>query len=139
MSRAASLVSTFLLASFFLASLALAQGAGQAGGQQPSEQRGFNADTAYQLGDIDHINLFNGALTLTVPLGPSYPVGPNFAFQLTLVYTSNGWDHEDATCNFNGMTQHYQVPIPEPNANAGFGWRVLPGLHQIGEHSNTAQ
>ncbi len=95
--------------------------------QFPSQQRGLNADTAYQIGDIDHINLFNGGLTLTVPIGQSYPVGPNLSFQLSLVYSSNGWDHKKADCDDGDGIHRYSIPIQEPQTNAGFGWRIQPG------------
>ena len=96
--------------------------------QQPaSQQRGLAADTAYQLGEIDHINLFNGGLTLRIPMGSSYPVGPNLSLGLTLTYSSNGWDYDDAVCTDMNGTHRYHVPVPSPHTNAGFGWRILPG------------
>jgi hypothetical protein len=94
--------------------------------QYPSQQRGLSADTAFQVGAIDHVNLFNGGLTLTLPLGPSYPVGPNLSYGLTLSYSSNGWDYEDAVC-LDGMVNRYSIPIESPHTNAGFGWRIVPG------------
>ena len=96
--------------------------------QQPaSQQRGLAADTAYQIGEIDHINLFNGGLTLRIPMGSSYPVGPNLSLGLTLTYSSNGWDYDDAVCTDMNGTHRYHVPVPSPHTNAGFGWRILPG------------
>jgi RHS repeat-associated protein len=94
--------------------------------QYPSQQRGLSADTAFQVGAIDHVNLFNGGLTLTLPLGQSYPVGPNLSYALTLSYSSNGWDYEDAVC-LDGMINRYSIPIESPHTNAGFGWRIVPG------------
>lgn len=79
-----------------LAALLATSGAQPASAQQvPNQQRGLSADTAYQVGDIDFVNLFNGGLTLRIPLGQTYPVGPNLSYGLSLSYSSNGWDYEE--------------------------------------------
>ena len=98
--------------------------------QFPSQQRGLSADTAYQLGVVDQVNLFNGGLSLQVPLGSSYPVGPTLSFSLALTYNSIGWDFdEDVQCfdPMEGQLHTYDLPIESPHTNAGFGWRVLLG------------
>ncbi|MCP5111507.1 MAG: hypothetical protein GY953_11800 [bacterium] len=42
-------------------------------------------------------------MTLRIPLGSPYPVGPNLGFGLTLTYSHNGWDYDDAVCtDMNG-------------------------------------
>ena len=100
--------------------------------QFPSQQRGLSADTAFQIGAVDHVNLFNGGLTLTLPLSQTYPVGPNLSYSLILSYSSNGWDYEDAEC-LDGMIQRYHVPIQSPHTNAGFGWRLTPGKLSVAD------
>ncbi|MEE8507949.1 MAG: hypothetical protein V3T07_02695, partial [Myxococcota bacterium] len=109
--------------------------------QFPSQQRGLSADTAFQIGAVDRVNLFNGALTLTIPLGQSYPVGPNLSYGLTLSYSSNGWDYEDAECfdTGQGMTVDYSIPLESPHTNAGFGWRIVPGKLITVDELPTAQ
>jgi len=57
--------------------LAPARGSPVAAQQFPSQQRGLLADTAYQSGDLDTVNLFNGNLSVALPLGQPYPVGPS--------------------------------------------------------------
>ncbi|MEM9552698.1 MAG: RHS repeat-associated core domain-containing protein [Acidobacteriota bacterium] len=93
--------------------------------EPPAARRGLSADTAYQLGDLDHVNLFNGALTVTLPIGQSYPVGPSFSYQLVLAYASNGWDQDED----NGCIDRpsYSLPIDDPRATAGFGWTLHLG------------
>src|SRR5258708_21365214 len=54
--------------------------------------RGFNPEGLYQFGNVDSINLFNGNLILTLPIGQSYPVTSSFGYQLTLTYNSKAWD-----------------------------------------------
>ena len=40
----------------------------------PNTAGGFPVDQSFHVGDIDSVNLFNGSLTLTLPIGPSFPV-----------------------------------------------------------------
>ena len=37
-------------------------------------------------------------MSLTIPLGHTYPVSPNLSFGLTLTGSSNGWDFDDDSC-----------------------------------------
>ncbi|MEM8962984.1 MAG: hypothetical protein AAGD38_15990, partial [Acidobacteriota bacterium] len=103
---------------FFVASVA-AQG-------PPSWERGTGADTAYAVTDIESMNLFNGNLALSLPLGISYPVGPDLSYSFSATTSSNSWTVVPASCN--GI--HYSVPMPQPHANAGFGWAVHLGKLQ---------
>src|SRR5262245_66599294 len=48
--------------------------------------------SAFHHAELDSINLYNGALTVPIALGPSYPVGPRLRHQLTLVYGSRVWE-----------------------------------------------
>ena len=51
----------------------------------PNTQGGVDVAQGLQLGDVDSVNLFNGALTVAVPIGIRFPVNGNFSYQLTLV------------------------------------------------------
>lgn len=53
----------------------------------PTQERGFQAEKAFHVGDFDTVNLFNGNLVLTIPIGSSYPVGGGLSYGLTLVYS----------------------------------------------------
>ena len=53
-------------------------------------ERGFAAGKAYQVGDIDSINLFNGGLGLQIQLGKPYNVGEAFSYSLALTYSPLG-------------------------------------------------
>jgi hypothetical protein len=55
----------------------------------PPLERGFHADSSFQMGDIDNIDLFRGSLELVIPIGNSYPVGGNLSYQLKLAYHSD--------------------------------------------------
>lgn len=111
----------------------------RAHGVDSSTERGFVAGKAYDLGRLDSVNLFSGNLTLTVPVGPSYPVGPSFSYQLNLVYNSQLWDyfnHVDclvyvSTPTWFGLAAEDEncltVGRPDWLANAGLGWRLTLG------------
>jgi len=50
-----------------------------ASAEHPNHAQGFRPENTYELGAIENVNLFNGNLTLTIPIGPSYPVGPGLS------------------------------------------------------------
>jgi RHS repeat-associated protein len=115
MSRRAFLLSLIL---FMLASALRAD-------DHPHTARGFAADKAFHVGDIDSVNLFNGNLTLTIPLGGSYPAGGSLSYGLTLVYNSNVWDFQERADDSTGTT--YQQGLPQRTHNSGLGWLLTLG------------
>jgi len=120
--------------SLAIALLALA-GTGRAQ-QFPSQARGLGAEIAYQGGQVGRVNLFNGGLTVPLPIGQRYPVGPALSYGITLVYTSNVWDHELQTCTTASGTEQYYLPEVDPETNAGAGWRIQLGkLFQAKRHN----
>ena len=62
----------------FLRALALAAPA--AAEVHPNTAPGFPGEQSFHVGEIDNVNLFNGALTLAIPLGPTYPVNGGYSF-----------------------------------------------------------
>lgn len=89
--------------------------------QHPNQSRGFTGGT-FQPGSIDNVSLFNGSLSLTIPIGQSYPVGGNFSYRLALSYNSNLWDYE--TVIDGGI---YTEAEPHEQFNSGFGWLLTLG------------
>lgn len=87
----------------------------------PSQERGFQAEKAFHVGDFDTVNLFNGNLVLTIPIGGSYPVSSALSYGLTLAYNSNVWDYQE---DDNGV---YNQALPNRHSNAGLGWRLSLG------------
>ncbi len=57
--------------------------------EHPNVAKGFAADQVYRFGDLDHVNLFNGGLNLALPIGGTFHVNGNLAFQLVLTNSSN--------------------------------------------------
>ncbi|MCB1037050.1 MAG: hypothetical protein KDD47_24700, partial [Acidobacteria bacterium] len=128
------LVSWLQLAS--AAGPSFAQGGGDPVGaaQSPVEARGTAVNSAFQFGGVDNVNLFNGNLNLTIPLGGGLPAGGPSSYGLTLVYNSNIWEYawnctETVTVPGGGtqeMERFYKAP--DPLTNAGLGWSVNPGM-----------
>jgi RHS repeat-associated protein len=91
----------------------------------PNSDRGFSPERSYQVGDVDNVNLFNGNMVITLPLGSSYPVGGGLSYGLTLVYNSNVWDFQQREDFSSGVT--YTQGFPSRWDNAGLGWNVSLG------------
>ncbi len=108
-----------LLPVLFLLFPAISHGAQQ----HPTSERGFTPEKAYAFGDIDHVSLYNGALTLTLPIGPTYRVGRGLSYSLTLVYNSKLWDWE-IEC---GTGNCDSVAWANRDSNSGLGWQLSLG------------
>jgi RHS repeat-associated protein len=87
--------------------------------QSPALEKGFSPEKLYSFGNIDAINTFNGNLTLSLPLGPSYPVNAGLAYGLSLSYNSKVWDYE----TYGGLTR----ALPNRRSDAGLGWLLSLG------------
>ena len=87
--------------------------------QDPVAQRGFAPEKLYSFGNLDSVNLFNGNLTLTIPIGSPSTVNGALSYGLTLVYNSKVWDFLD----LGGLLR----ADPSRTANAGMGWRLSLG------------
>jgi RHS repeat-associated protein len=76
-----SLVGFFL---FFAGAILLAQ---HGPDDDPDSAPGY-VNNVFHSSSVDSINLYNGQLTLPIPVGSSYPIGPNLKFQALLSYNS---------------------------------------------------
>ena len=135
MRPSSSLSPSLLVLAALLLSLAGPMPAPAQDGPTPNLARGVSADTVYQTDDFGTINLFNGNLTVAVPLGGRYPVGADFDWGLSLVYNASAWDFEREHCfgpegpgvNPPQVRKDYQVAVPDPLSNAGLGWSLSLG------------
>ncbi len=89
----------------------------------PTQARGFATSNTFQTTGIDNVNLFNGNLVITIPLGQSYPLGGGLSYGLTLVYNSHLWDFREE----ESFGQVYTRADPVRRSNAGLGWRLSLG------------
>ena len=136
-----------LLRSFTHGLLALALAAGvHAQTADPNTERGITPGKAYSAGEPDTVNLFNGNLNLTIPVGQTYHAGGTLSYGLNLYYGSNGWEHGQRNvdvymtgdcsgpldpypvpCAGAPYTYHYAWSFPSRRSNAGLGWILSLG------------
>jgi RHS repeat-associated protein len=104
--------------------------AGQALAQSGGPGFSFDPDDRVRAGaGLDSISPYSGALSLAIPIGPVYQVGPGLSFQLRLYYSSRVWAP--------GLWQLWPINCgsggtctPEPNMlldgdpALGLGWRL---------------
>lgn len=100
--------------------------------QHPNLVRGFDPEKVYQFGDFDNINLLNGNVVLTIPIGGSYPVGgfgaAGFSYGLTLVYNSKVWDFKNEIFFDPPEGDRWATKsLPNRRSNAGMGWSLSLG------------
>ncbi|MEL7059566.1 MAG: RHS repeat-associated core domain-containing protein [Acidobacteriota bacterium] len=97
--------------------------------QLPHNERGFQSAGKYDFQDIDQVNLHNGNLSVTLPIGQRYSAGGDHSYGLTLVYNSKLWDWSLENANCGIPTTPSREPIAEiaSDSNAGLGWRLSLG------------
>lgn len=105
--------------------------AGRTLAQKPSStELGFQPGKLYDFSEVDSVNLYNGNLMLTVPIGPRKQVSSSLSYQIQLVYNGKIWDYEtwQGGC-FDGAGGEgpCEDVIPNRRSNAGVGWRVSFG------------
>ncbi|HSL81274.1 MAG TPA: hypothetical protein VLF66_00775, partial [Thermoanaerobaculia bacterium] len=101
--------------------------------QHPNHVEGFQAERLYQLGNLDSVNLFNGNLTVQIPVGQAYGTGGDFSYQLVLTYTGNVWEYETLQNPVDGHDK--LMAVPRRSSNAGLGWRLSLGDLEDGYRS----
>ena len=106
--------------------------------EHPNVQRGFQADKVYLIDGIDNVNLYNGNLTLTIPIGNEYAGNGALHYRFVLSYNSENWDRETYIyddwdpCHSGGIPpgecgQPYVKTVPSRSSNAGMGWLLTLG------------
>ncbi|MEM9556937.1 MAG: RHS repeat-associated core domain-containing protein [Acidobacteriota bacterium] len=92
-----------------------------------SSPRGLEPHKPVVAGAIDTVDTASGNLTLRVPLGQRYTVGPTLSYQIQAVYNSNTWDHVRVGCPPSGCPPplaDVTFALTNPNSNAGVGWEL---------------
>jgi hypothetical protein len=87
--------------------------------QPPGFEKGFAPEKVFNFWNIDAVNTFNGNLSLSIPIGPSYPVNAGLSYQIGLSYNSKVWDYEQIA----GVNR----AVPSRRSNAGMGWLLSLG------------
>ena len=92
--------------------------------EHPVQERGFRADAVYHLTDLDSVNLFNGNLQLSIPIGQPYRVSGSLSYQMTLRYAGNIWKYIEYCGPKTGECRANTFAIQE---NGGMGWSLAFG------------
>ncbi len=95
--------------------------------QHPNLDRGISADKMYQFGNIDQINIFNGNLSLSIPIGGDRPVSDRLSYGLTLSYNSKVWETEVVFPLLPDDPTPYYRKKPLTLPNVGLGWMLSLG------------
>src|SRR5262245_56850270 len=84
----------------------LALSAGLLWAQNENETVGFQSNHIFDSAHFgEDIDILNGNLGLTIPIGPNYQVNQNFGYQLSLRYNSKVWDTTRVTETQGGSDQ----------------------------------
>jgi RHS repeat-associated protein len=102
--------------------------------QHHNNERGLNAES-YANDTIDNVNLYNGNLSLKVPIGQSYNAGGALKYQLMLIYNSSVWDFEIEADRTGDPVRDRVQAIPDKKTNVGLGWNLSLGALYSPRHS----
>lgn len=72
----------------------------------------------------DEVDLFNGNMMYSLPIGQQYPVNGTLSYGTTLHYNSRPWEWRQR-CDTTGNC--YTQAVPNASSNAGLGWRMSFG------------
>ncbi len=97
-----------------------------ASSDNPDTAGGSSEPTLYHSGDIDNINLFNGALGLTIPIGQMYTVDGGFSYKFQLFYSSDIWKLASKVCSDGGAEEFSEPKFSPGGLQLGLGWRLSP-------------
>jgi hypothetical protein len=88
--------------------------------------RGLRPNTPFYVnGDYDFVDTASGNLTIAIPIGQEYSVGPLLSYQVRTVYNSNAWGfHRTCLLDLDNNCEYRTVVLTNPNNNAGLGWEV---------------
>lgn len=89
----------------------------------PNLSVGLSPTSTYDSSGIDNVDLFSGSLSMSIPIGPRYPVSSTLSYGLTAVYNSQVWDFHEV--EYEG--QLYTEANPSRAFNAGMGWTISFG------------
>src|SRR5258705_11486115 len=97
--------------------------------QNENETTGFQSNHAFESGHFgENIDVLNGGLHLTTPIGPTYQVNDRLSYQLILHYNSKMWDYSDYQANAPATVKPYNEGPAGIGFTLNFG-RLLQDIH----------
>lgn len=100
----------------------------------PHQTRGFTPNQVYQIGDLVHVNIFNGNVMIRIPLGQVYEVGPVLRYQFILTYNSKVWDYATEVYQIRDRVDHRYACVRRLCADACWSAR-RSGFARKGERA----
>ncbi len=89
----------------------------------PNLDRGFDPNKVYQFDGVDSVDLYNGHLSLNIPIGGKFPVSERLSFGLNLIYNSTLWAFESWPVG-DGQS----CVAAEPKVSFDFDWNAGVGF-----------
>lgn len=93
--------------------------------QHPNHEKGFQAEKVFQFGSLDSVNIFNGNVMVTMPIGQRYTVNAGLSYAFNLNYNGKLWDYTYMPGYQEGQMLTKSIPARRPNA--GSGWMLTLG------------
>ncbi len=111
--------------------------------QNENETVGFQSNHVFESGHFgEDIDVLNGGLHLTVPIGPRFVVNDRLGYQLALQYNSKVWDYSDYVSSDVSSVKPYNEGPAGIGFTLNFGrliqdvhWRVCADGNQCWMHT----
>ncbi len=111
---------------------------GFASSDDPDRAGGSAEPANYNSFGLDSVNLYNGALSVNIPLGGQYPLNGGYSYGFSLYFSSDMWFEDSITCSGNPPpTFEFAEPFQRRPLLAGFGWALTPGPELLNGPSNS--
>ncbi|MEM9292275.1 MAG: RHS repeat-associated core domain-containing protein [Acidobacteriota bacterium] len=95
----------------------------------PAFERGFSSETAYEVQVDFSVNLFNGNLSFSLPIGPRLVAEGELTYGFTLAFNSSLWRYDTIVqiCDASDDGTPTNEALPASAFNAGLGWTLTGG------------
>ncbi len=99
--------------------------------------RGARPHTPFEVGQIDTVDTSSGNLTVRIPLGQAYDVGPNLSYRFQVIHNSSVWDFANSEVFADPSSNtSYVLALANPGSNVGLGWELHFGKLYAPEDSS---
>ncbi len=95
--------------------------------QVPNAAPGFRPEGVYDFAGIDQVGIFQGALSVSIPLGLEFPIDGGLSYRLAARYSSSLWNSHTYPDPCTTPSECPNEMQPKSVHNAGLGWRVSLG------------
>jgi len=86
--------------------------------QNENETTGFQSTHAFASGQFgENIDILNGGVVLTTPIGQRYQVNDRLGYQLAITYSSKIWDYSEFLHSDSTSVRPVTVILPEMSAH----------------------